>query len=219
MSSAKASNRVRRRIAAQADYRCGYCLTSERLTGIRLTLDHIIPMAAGGLTEENNLWVACRPCNEFKGVQTRAQDPVTGQTVPLFNPRAQLRLVGIRRNDFKPFEREYQIYAFRVCSSENFHQLCVEKPSDREAPAKRFEARRGGSLCRLRKDHRRRFVAGADQCGIGVVQHACALVVGGVGKISLRFRRSECLENFLNLFVVSRAFRPKGLKRKQKFVF
>ena len=90
MSSAKASNRVRRRIAAQADYRCGYCLTSERLTGIRLTLDHIIPLAAGGLTEESNLWVACRPCNEFKGAQTRAQDPVTDQTVPLFNPRAQL---------------------------------------------------------------------------------------------------------------------------------
>jgi hypothetical protein len=30
------ANKLRRLIAAQADYRCGYCLTSERLTGIPL---------------------------------------------------------------------------------------------------------------------------------------------------------------------------------------
>jgi hypothetical protein len=90
MSRVKALENLRRRIAARADHRCGYCMTSERLTGIRLTLDHLIPLAAGGLTEENNLWVACRPCNEFKATQTHAQDPVTGQTVPLFNPRAQV---------------------------------------------------------------------------------------------------------------------------------
>jgi len=80
---------IRRRIAAQADYLCGYCLTSERLTGIRLTLDHIIPIAARGRTEENNLWVACRPCNEFKGIQTHAQDPDSNKRVSLFNPRFQ----------------------------------------------------------------------------------------------------------------------------------
>jgi hypothetical protein len=90
MSAAKVPDSVRRRIAVQAEYRCGYCLTSERLTGIRLSFDHIIPLAASGLTEEVNLWVACRSCNEFKGIQTHAQDPITGQTVPLFNPRVQM---------------------------------------------------------------------------------------------------------------------------------
>jgi len=89
MSTTKALAQIRRRIATQADFRCGYCLTSERLTGIRLTLDHIIPIAAGGRTTENNLWVACRPCNEFKGVQTHAQDPDSNKRVPLFNPRFQ----------------------------------------------------------------------------------------------------------------------------------
>lgn len=83
MRSASA-NKLRRLIAAQAGHRCGYCLTSERLTGVRLTLDHIIPLAAGGKTEERNLWVACRPCNEFQGTQTHAQDPLSLQTVPLF---------------------------------------------------------------------------------------------------------------------------------------
>jgi hypothetical protein len=74
----------------QAGDRCGYCLSSERLTGISLTLDHIIPLAAGGKTEENNLWVACRPCNEFKGTQIHAKDPLTGEIVPLFNPRSHV---------------------------------------------------------------------------------------------------------------------------------
>ena len=89
MSTTKALAQIRRRIATQADFRCGYCLTSERLTGIRLTLDHIIPIAAGGRTTENNLWVASRPCNEFKGVQTHAQDPDSNKRVHLSNPRFQ----------------------------------------------------------------------------------------------------------------------------------
>ncbi len=89
MSAARVSAALKLRITRQAGSRCGYCLTSERLTGIPLTLDHIIPIAAGGLTEEHNLWRACRACNEFKGAQTHAEDPPTGERVLLFNPRTQ----------------------------------------------------------------------------------------------------------------------------------
>lgn len=89
MKKSESLFKLRQRIAKQADYRCGYCLTSERLTGIRLTLDHLIPIATGGLTIENNLWVACRPCNEFKGTQTQAFDPQTRRNVLLYNPRIQ----------------------------------------------------------------------------------------------------------------------------------
>jgi hypothetical protein len=35
------------------------------------------------------LWLACRPCNEFKGAQIHAKDPETDETAPLFNPRTQ----------------------------------------------------------------------------------------------------------------------------------
>jgi len=45
--------------------------------------------AKGGTTEEANLWVACRACNEFKGIQTQALDSISDQVVPIFNPRAQ----------------------------------------------------------------------------------------------------------------------------------
>lgn len=80
---------VRRRIAQQARYRCGYCQTQERVSGIPLTLEHIIPRVAGGADEEENLWVSCRLCNELKGAQTKAIDPQTGRTAQLFNPRTQ----------------------------------------------------------------------------------------------------------------------------------
>lgn len=81
---------LRARIAVQAQYRCGYCLRTEELMGMPMTLDHIIPQAAGGSTIEENLWLACRRCNEFKGVQTHALDPETGEQISLFNPRRQI---------------------------------------------------------------------------------------------------------------------------------
>ena len=64
-------------------------LTPQKISGARLVIDHIIPEAAGGLTEKENLWLACHACNEFKGAQTHARDPLTGRRVRLFNPRRQ----------------------------------------------------------------------------------------------------------------------------------
>jgi hypothetical protein len=54
-----------------------------------LTIDHIIPESLGGLTKENNLWLACPRCNQFKGTQTHAHDQETDEWVTLFNPRLQ----------------------------------------------------------------------------------------------------------------------------------
>ena len=54
-----------------------------------MQIDHIVPEALGGPTREENLWLACPLCNSFKGDQVAALDPVTGETVRLFNPRTQ----------------------------------------------------------------------------------------------------------------------------------
>ena len=92
MSPAKAyvPAALRERIIQQAGHHCGYCLRTEALMGMPMTLDHIIPQAAGGSTTEENLWLACRRCNEFKGGQTHAHDPQSGDRVSLFNPRLQI---------------------------------------------------------------------------------------------------------------------------------
>jgi hypothetical protein len=80
---------VRQRVAATARHRCGYCLTSERVVGPLLEIDHIIPEARGGTSDEDNLWLACPICNSHKADRVSAIDPESGQTVSLFNPRAE----------------------------------------------------------------------------------------------------------------------------------
>lgn len=87
MTRPNVPSHLRRQVAKDAGTRCGYCLSDEVLTGVPLTLDHIIPVAGGGSTTRDNLWLACRPCNEFKAAQIQAEDLETGETVPLFNPR------------------------------------------------------------------------------------------------------------------------------------
>lgn len=89
MKKQRISASLRRRVRAQAQYRCGYCLRTEELAGERMTLEHIRPESRGGLTLERNLWLACRRCNEYKGTQTHARDPLTGKRVQLFNPHTQ----------------------------------------------------------------------------------------------------------------------------------
>jgi hypothetical protein len=54
-----------------------------------MEFEHILPLGLDGQTVEENLWLACRRCNEFKGVQTHATDSLTSEQVPLFNPRKQ----------------------------------------------------------------------------------------------------------------------------------
>jgi len=54
-----------------------------------LEIEHIVPQALGGTDHEENLWLACRLCNGYKGIQTAALDPITGLIVALFNPREQ----------------------------------------------------------------------------------------------------------------------------------
>ena len=78
-----------RQVRADAGRRCGYCHSSESLTGMPLEFDHILPEAAGGPTTRENLWLACHRCNEHKGNRTHAADPLTGERAVLFNPRAQ----------------------------------------------------------------------------------------------------------------------------------
>jgi hypothetical protein len=78
---------LQRQVLEDAGHRCGYCQSDELLTGVPLSTEHIIPRAAGGETERENLWRSCRSCNELKGTQTEASDPETGEIVPLFNPR------------------------------------------------------------------------------------------------------------------------------------
>jgi hypothetical protein len=77
----------RRRVLAEFRYQCAYCHSLITITGEKLLIDHIIPEAAGGKTTEDNLCAACHSCNEYKGAQVKALDPLTGKQATLFHPR------------------------------------------------------------------------------------------------------------------------------------
>jgi len=89
VSGAYVAEGVRRRVAEAAFRRCGYCQTHEEVVGYALHIEHILSLAAGGTSSEENLWLACFVCNNAKGTQTSGRDPETGISFLLFNPRTQ----------------------------------------------------------------------------------------------------------------------------------
>lgn len=80
---------LRQRVAEAARFRCGYCLTAQRIIGPLREIDHIIPEARGGLSDEENLWLACPMCNSHKSDRQEAVDPDSQTLVLLFNPRTE----------------------------------------------------------------------------------------------------------------------------------
>ncbi len=89
MSSDYIPTTLRHRVTEQARRRCGYCLSQEAITGFPMEVDHIFPKSLGGLTVEDNLWLACSLCNNHKGIRVTAEDPESAEIVRLFNPRFQ----------------------------------------------------------------------------------------------------------------------------------
>lgn len=83
------SEALRQRVLAAAGARCGYCLSPQHLVYDVLEIEHLRPVSLGGTDEEENLWVACGMCNRYKGAQVMREDPTTGETAAIFNPRTQ----------------------------------------------------------------------------------------------------------------------------------
>ena len=89
MSYSQISEEVKARVRTRAKNQCGYCRSLQKYVLGMLEIEHIIPKTRGGSDREDNLWLACRLCNNFKAAQTHGKDPETGLEVKLFNPRHQ----------------------------------------------------------------------------------------------------------------------------------
>jgi hypothetical protein len=74
-------------IAQDARGECGYCRAPQRALPYRLEIEHLLPVSLGGGNERDNLWLSCHKCNKLKSNHVAGADPLTGQEVPLFNPR------------------------------------------------------------------------------------------------------------------------------------
>lgn len=80
---------LRELVAERARHRCEYCLLPETATLHRHEPYHVVPHQHGGITEADNLALACFRCNRLKGPNVGSFDPETGNLVPFFNPRVQ----------------------------------------------------------------------------------------------------------------------------------
>jgi hypothetical protein len=87
VSRAKIHPELRRRVAERDRFRCAYCMTSRRVVGPVLEIDHIVPLARGGGSIEDNLCLACPMCNGHKADRIAGQDPETGLPARLYHPR------------------------------------------------------------------------------------------------------------------------------------
>lgn len=89
MSRPYISPEIERIVRSDAKNRCGYCLSPQHLVMARLEIEHLIPLAKGGSSSIENLWLACPICNRYKADRITAYDPVSAQEIRLFNPRIE----------------------------------------------------------------------------------------------------------------------------------
>lgn len=87
MSNPRISSEQKSIVAQRAGYCCEYCLSQMRYAPDPFAVDHIVPSALGGANDLSNLAYACLGWNGRKFTATTANDPVTGEIAPLYNPR------------------------------------------------------------------------------------------------------------------------------------
>ena len=56
---------TRQRVRERAGQRCEYCLSHQDYVMGRLQIDHVQPIAKGGLDTEDNLCLACELCRMY----------------------------------------------------------------------------------------------------------------------------------------------------------
>jgi 5-methylcytosine-specific restriction endonuclease McrA len=81
---------LRQLVSQRASGSCEYCLIHQTFSMYSHEVDHVIALKHGGESTEDNLVIACLPCNRHKGSDLTSIDPLTGGITPLFKPRTQI---------------------------------------------------------------------------------------------------------------------------------
>jgi 5-methylcytosine-specific restriction endonuclease McrA len=85
MAKFRPSLELRKALSSRANGRCEYC--PEAFSPQIFSVEHINPESRGGNNDSENLALSCQGCNGFKSNKTKAIDPTTGLSTPLFHPR------------------------------------------------------------------------------------------------------------------------------------
>jgi HNH endonuclease len=81
---------LRRLVIDRASANCEYCKYPMRFALDSMEIDHILPVSRGGLTEVENLALACHGCNQYKQNRTEGLDLLSGIATPLYHPRTMV---------------------------------------------------------------------------------------------------------------------------------
>lgn len=81
------SSQLRQLVTDRAGGKCEYCLIHQDFSIYSHEVDHATAVKHGGSSTEENLVLACLPCNRYKGSDLTSIDPITKQITVLFNPR------------------------------------------------------------------------------------------------------------------------------------
>jgi hypothetical protein len=81
---------LRQLVNQRASGACEYCRIHQTFSIYSHEIDHVIALKHGGESTDDNLVLACLPCNRHKGSDLTSIDPLTGVITPLFNPRTQI---------------------------------------------------------------------------------------------------------------------------------
>lgn len=87
MPRPKLSDSTQQQVRHRARGLCEYCHANERWQYVQFTIDHVIPLSAGGSSDPSNLALACFHCNRRKFNRSDSLDPQTDIAVALFDPR------------------------------------------------------------------------------------------------------------------------------------
>ena len=71
----------------RAGLRCEYCHALETWQYVEFTVEHLVPLVAGGGGTPENLALACFACNRRKWDRCHGTDPETKLTARLYDPR------------------------------------------------------------------------------------------------------------------------------------
>ena len=90
MTKARVRGRRRQEIVDRAGSCCEYCRIPQDYGTQSFSVEHILPEAQGGSSDEDNLALSCQGCNAHKYTFTVGYDPVTKENVSLFHPRQEV---------------------------------------------------------------------------------------------------------------------------------
>jgi len=81
---------IRQLVAQRARYCCEYCHLPQAASYYSFEIDHIISLKHEGMTDLENLALACGACNRNKGADIGTYLDGNRVFVPLFNPRSDV---------------------------------------------------------------------------------------------------------------------------------